>query len=137
MARVKKSSKPARAASDSLRTWLEERLAAIPNVRVARLFGSFGIFSGKTMFGVLDEGRVYFKTDETTRRAYFERGAAVLTARKGTVDTDYYEVPAGVLEDEDKIIEWAREALGVARLGREARCSNPFHPSSVTRPNAV
>jgi TfoX/Sxy family transcriptional regulator of competence genes len=100
MARAKKSSKSASSASDSVRTWLEERLAAIPNVRVPRLFGSFGIFSGKTMFGVLDEGRVYFKTDETTRRAYVERGAAVLTARKGTVDTDYYEVPAGVLEDE-------------------------------------
>jgi DNA transformation protein len=99
---------------DAIRGWLEEALAALPELCIRRLFGGAGIYSGETIFGVIYAQRVYLKTDERTRASFVERGSEALRARSGNVLTRYYEVPAEVLDDEDELVRWARLALDVA-----------------------
>ena len=99
---------------DAIRGWLEEALAALPELSIRRLFGGAGIYSGETIFGVIYAQRVYLKTDERTRASFEERGSEALRARSGTVLTRYYEVPAEVLDDEDELVRWARVALDAA-----------------------
>jgi DNA transformation protein len=54
---------------DSMQEWVETCLAALPNLEVRRMFGGAGIYADGTMFGILNKGRVYLKTDDRTRIA--------------------------------------------------------------------
>jgi len=102
---------------DTLREWLEDCLAGIPDLYVRRMFGGAGIYSADVMFGILARGRVYLKTDESTRNDFIARGTQPFRTRKGIVLQNYYEVPVDVLEDERELLRWARRALDVARAG--------------------
>jgi len=99
---------------DSMRDWLEEALVELPELGIRRMFGGAGIYSGETIFGVLYEQRVYLKTDERTRPSFEQLGSEALRVRSGSVLTAYYELPADVLDDEQKLVSWARLALEVA-----------------------
>ncbi|HKO91753.1 MAG TPA: TfoX/Sxy family protein [Polyangiaceae bacterium] len=99
---------------DSMREWLEEVLAELPELSIRRLFGGAGLYSGETMFGALYQQRVYLKTDERTRPSFQELGSQALRARSGNVLTAYYELPASVQDDEHEFLSWARLALEVA-----------------------
>lgn len=104
---------------DSVRDWLEETLAALPELSLRRMFGGAGIYSEETIFGILHQQRVYLKTNETTRAAFVKRGCDALRARSGTVLTSYYEVPPEVQDDEAELVRWSRQALEIAREAAE------------------
>ena len=38
------------------------------------MFGGTGLYAGKTFFAIVFAGRLYFKTDESTRTEYEARG---------------------------------------------------------------
>ena len=80
------------------------------------MFGGHGLYSGDRFFGILDEGRVFFKVDDITRAAYESRGMPPFTYEmKGRVMTmSYYEVPPDVLEDRNEAFVWANQAIQVA-----------------------
>ncbi|MEJ0091589.1 MAG: TfoX/Sxy family protein [Limisphaerales bacterium] len=37
-------------------------MSALPDLRAKAMFGAHGIYSGDKFFGILDEGRLFFKT---------------------------------------------------------------------------
>jgi TfoX/Sxy family transcriptional regulator of competence genes len=51
-----------------------------------RMFGGFGLYLGGVFFGVISDGKLYFRTDETSRADYFEarhaRAPAALPAAR-------------------------------------------------------
>ena len=71
---------------------------------------------GELFFAIIDEGRLYFVTDDVTRPAYEERGMKPFQYAPGKFIHTYYEVPVDVLEDDRELCEWARAA--VAAQGR-------------------
>jgi DNA transformation protein len=87
-----------------------DQLAALSRVTSRSMFGCFGLYSGEDFFAIIDEGRLYFCTDEATRPAYRAAGMKTFHALKS-----YYEVPVDVLEDDAELCKWAREAVLVHR----------------------
>lgn len=88
------------------------------------MFGGHGLYSGNHFFGILFEGRLYFKADAASRAAYLERGMGQFTyEQRGRVLTmSYFEVPPDVLEDRTELAGWAGRALRVAvKAGRRNR----------------
>ena len=61
------------------------------------MFGGEGIFAGETMFGLISDERIYFKTDEASRRAFLAEGAKPFTYVKPKsgerIVMSYYAVP--------------------------------------------
>ena len=51
---------------DSFKEFVLDQLSALPALRAKAMFGAHGIYSGENFFGILDEGRLFFKTDATT-----------------------------------------------------------------------
>lgn len=100
----------------SFKSFVLDQLTALPELRARAMFGGHGLYSGERFFGILFEGRVYFKADEVTRADYESRGMSAFTYEmKGRVMTmSYYEVPLDVLEDRDEAVVWARQAIEVA-----------------------
>lgn len=88
-------------------------LAPLP-VSARKMFGGYGLFFEDRFFGVISDGRVYFRTDETTRPDYVGRGMRAFqprNRRRGpkTLDRNF-EVPSDVLADADLLREWALRA---------------------------
>ena len=103
-------------ADDSFKAFVLDQLSALSELRAQAMFGGHGLYSGDRFFGILDEGRVFFKVDDITRAAYESRGMPPFTYEmKGRVMTmSYYEVPPDVLEDRNEAFVWANQAIQVA-----------------------
>jgi DNA transformation protein len=103
-------------ADDSFKEFVLDQLSALPELRARAMFGAHGLYSGGHFFGILDEGRVFFKVDAATRAAYESRGMLPFTYEmKGRVMTmSYHEVPPEVLEDRFEALRWAEAAIRIA-----------------------
>jgi DNA transformation protein and related proteins len=101
---------------DSFKEFVLDQLAALPDTRAKAMFGAHGLYSGETFFGILDEGRLFFKTDAASQADYTARGMGpFIYESKGRVVTmSFHEVPPEVLENAPELILWARRAMAIA-----------------------
>ena len=112
---------------DSFKSFVLDQLGALPELRARAMFGAHGLYSGEHFFGILDEGRLFFKTDANSQTDYTTRGMGAFTYEmKGRVMTmSYYEVPPDVLENARELVGWANRAIQVAM----ARAAKPARKS--------
>jgi DNA transformation protein len=103
-------------AEDSFRSFVLDQLSSLPEVRARAMFGGHGLYSGDHFFGILDEGRVFFKVDDSNRAEYESRGMPAFSYEmKGVLKTmSYFEVPPEVLEERNEVAAWAQRALKAA-----------------------
>jgi len=103
-------------AGDSFKDFVVDQLSTLPELRVKAMFGGHGLYQADHFFGILMDGRLYFKTDTRTRAAYVERGMAPFIYEKArrTTTIHYFEVPPDVLEDREELAAWARRAVEAA-----------------------
>ena len=64
---------------DTFKEFVLDQLSALPDVRAKAMFGAHGIYSGDHFFGILDEGRLFFKTDAVSAADYTARGMGAFT----------------------------------------------------------
>lgn len=93
-----------------------DQLNLLPNVRAKSMFGAYGLYCAGNFFGILDEGRLYFKTDARSLAEYSARGMGPFSyERRGEVRAmAYHEVPPEILEQPQELTVWARRALEIA-----------------------
>lgn len=103
-------------ADDPFKEFVLDQLSALPDVRAKAMFGAHGIYSGEHFFGILDEGRLFFKTDAAAQADYTARGMEPFTyeSRGKVMTMSYHEVPPEVLEQSLELAIWARRAIQVA-----------------------
>ena len=108
---------------ESFNAFVLDQLAGVPEVRAKAMFGAHGLYSGRHFFGILDQGRLFFKTDEKSRDNYVARGMEAFTHEsKGKLMTmSYHEVPPEVLELPQELAAWARRAIQIAEAKTKGR----------------
>jgi len=118
-------------ADESFKEFVLDQLGALPDVRARAMFGAHGLYQGEHFFGILDEGRLFFKTDARSQADYVARGMEPFTYEsKGRVLTmSYHEVPPDVLENAPELVAWAQRAIRVAARSKKS--------PKVTRPKTV
>ncbi len=101
---------------DTFKEFVLDQLRALPELRAKAMFGGHGLYSGANFFGILIEGQLYFKVDETIRAAYAERGMKPFTYTKAkkVMTMNYYEVPPDILEDAELAVAWANQSIRLA-----------------------
>lgn len=116
-------------ADDSFKEFVLDQLSAIPDLRARAMFGAHGLYSGEKFFGILDEGRLFFKTDATSQKDYTERGMGPFTyTMKGkTMTMAYHEVPPDVLEQPHELTLWARKTIQIAGTKRKPKKAKVEH----------
>jgi DNA transformation protein len=112
--------------------FLIEQLGGLGTVRSRAMFGGHGLYLGDAFFAIVDEDRVYFWADETTRAAHTAQEMGPFTPWPGHVMDRYWEVPLDVIEDAPEFARWARRALD-ARAAAEARPK----PAAKTTPKGA
>jgi DNA transformation protein len=101
---------------DSYRDFVLDQLSSLEGICCRSMFGGYGLYLGEDFFGIVYDGSLYFKTDETTREKYRTQGMGPFAPSEKQVLKSYYEVPEEVVEDQEQLGTWAREAA--ARKGK-------------------
>jgi len=82
---------------DSFKEFAPGQLGALPELRARAMFGAHGLYSGEKFFGILDEGRLFFKTDAASAADYTSRGMGAFTyeSKGKRLTMAYHESAAG------------------------------------------
>ena len=96
--------------TDSFRDFVLEQLGALDGLRCKRMFGGYGLYAEEVFFGIVFDGRLYFKTNSGTLPNYLACNAAIFAPSEKQVLKNYREVPVDILEDSAQLTTWARKA---------------------------
>ena len=107
-------------ADNSFKSFVLDQLSALPDLRARAMFGAHGLYSGEKFFAILDEGRLFFKTNAASQADYLARGMEPFTYEmKGkTMSMAYHEVPPDVLENASELVLWAQRAIQIATAAK-------------------
>ena len=85
------------------------------NIASKKMFGGVGFFREGIMFGMIDGGgTLLFKVDETNIKAYKDMGSQPFKSPSKKGSMPYWTVPSEVIEDRDRLNQWAEEAFEIA-----------------------
>jgi DNA transformation protein len=108
--------------TDSFVAFVLEQLDPLGPIVSKRMFGGVGLYAGDLFFALVSRDVLYLKGDEETRGRREAAGARPFQPfpdrPRGKGKMQYYSVPAGILEDGDMLIAWAKEAVSIARAQR-------------------
>lgn len=110
--------------SNDFLQYVLELLAPLGPITTRRMFGSVGLYFDGQMFAIVSgENRFYVKSDAQTQARFEDADCQpfTYTAKRPTGDSktialSYYAPPESVLDDRQKMLEWAQ--LGVQACGR-------------------
>ncbi|HWG90630.1 MAG TPA: TfoX/Sxy family protein [Candidatus Thermoplasmatota archaeon] len=94
-----------------------DQLRGVKAVSARPMFGGHGLYSGGTIFGVMDDGRVYLKVSDATRPDFEARGMGPFEYAPGKRIKTYYELPEDIIENPDEFAAWANKAIAAKRAG--------------------
>ncbi|MEJ1962355.1 MAG: TfoX/Sxy family protein [Gammaproteobacteria bacterium] len=117
-----------------------EQLGRAGRVTSRRMFGAVGLYCDGVFFAVIDDDTLFFKTGDDTRANYESRGMKPFRpyADKPEVSMSYYTVPADVLDDQEELVAWARQAVKIAAAApkktRRKTADTPKAPKKQGKP---
>jgi len=95
---------------DGFKDFVLDQLSDLQGVTCRAMFGGYGLYCDRVFFGIVQKGRLYFKTNATTATRCRERKMQPFRPNANQILKNYYEVPVNVLEDAGELTIWARQA---------------------------
>lgn len=96
------------AVDESFRQHVEDLLAPFGQIRTKSMMGGLMVWEGPDPFAVVTSDHVIcFKVDEETKPDYEKAGSSQFKSMP------YWEVPGDVLDDPERLEEWAVKAIAV------------------------
>ncbi|WFU23192.1 TfoX/Sxy family protein [Bradyrhizobium sp. CB1717] len=98
-----------------------DQLSDWAKITTRPLFGAVALYRNGHVFAMVWHGALYFKVDDDSRGKYELAKSHPLGYVSRGVDQalkSYWEVPAEVLEDGDKLCAWADCAYQAAKSGK-------------------
>ncbi len=94
--------------------FIVDQLDGIGEFSHKRMFGGVGFFKDGTMFALLGNSIFNLRVDETNLEDFSAYGMKRFLATEEKKGLPYYEVPVDILEDKDRLTDWALKAFEVA-----------------------
>lgn len=107
---------------DYLRFVLDQ-LSGLGRVDSRRMFGGAGLYCEGLFFGLISGDVLYLKVNDSNRADYERERMQPFRPRRDSPNASmsYYEVPAGVLEDAEELVVWARRSICAAVAAGKSR----------------
>jgi DNA transformation protein and related proteins len=102
---------------DTFVDFVLDQLSDVDGLRPKTMFGAHGLYSGILFFGIINNKRLYFRTNEVTSQEYEKYGMKPFKPLKDKRPMRYHEVPAEILDNREALLQWARTAIAVAKKG--------------------
>jgi DNA transformation protein len=96
---------------ESFKDFVLDQLAGLDDIEGRRMFGGFGLYQDETFFGIVHQGKVFFKIDDSTIGEYRQRKMKPFRPNAKQTLKSYYQVPVDVIEDRDQLRRWAMRAI--------------------------
>jgi len=108
------------AISDSYLDYLQDLLAWLPQLRIKRMFGGAGLYSGDRFFAIAVAGELYLKADAQSVEFYRQGGGEPFRydAKGNSRRLNFWSVPADIIEEPEALRRWVDEALDTALRAR-------------------
>ena len=107
------------AVSAEYRAFVLEQMGRVAPVSARAMFGGVGIYSEGLFFALVDDDATYLKVDDTTRGDFVAAGMGPFRpSGPDGAPMRYYELPAELLEDAERLRPWLEKAVDVARRAR-------------------
>ncbi len=107
--------------------FIRESFAPFGPVTVKRMFGGAGVYCEGLMFGLVFDGAIFLKVDETSIPDFEREGSRpfVYTRAKnpdrvGRHSLSYWRLPERLYDDPDELAVWAGRALAIAQRKKAA-----------------
>ena len=101
--------------SSSFKDFVLDQLAKLADLDCKRMFGGYGLYQDGTFFGIIFKDQLYFKTSDASRPDYLKRGSGPFRPNAKQTLKTYFTVPAEILEDHGRLVEWAKTAVLAAK----------------------
>src|SRR5919198_5437104 len=101
-------------------------VSLVAPVQARAMFGGHGLYARGVMFGLLDHGELFLKTDDETRASFVGAGCRQWTYVNKKVrmeNTGYFRPPDEAHEEPEAMLPWARLALEAALRSRAAKAA--------------
>jgi DNA transformation protein and related proteins len=100
-----------------------ELFAPAGHATARRMFGGYGVYVDGVICGLVDDGRLYLKTDDATRPDFAAAGckAFVYTGQKEPIEMSYWTVPEAAFDSAEEMAPWLRRALEAAGRKKASR----------------
>ncbi|RED99403.1 TfoX/Sxy family protein [Marinoscillum furvescens] len=95
--------------------YISEQLSGIQDVTTKRMFGGIGFFHAGQMFGMIGGETFRLKVGEHNQADYEAHGMKPYHSEKKKKGMPYWEVPKVVIDDKEKLTEWAHKAIEAAQ----------------------
>ena len=109
--------------------YVEDLFANLGRIRIRKMFGGAGVYSGEDMFALIDKDRVYVKSGDTLKEHLESEGGESFEwtnpSTGKTIRMSYVSLPVNALDDRDEASAWGRKALDVAIQARRAKVKSP------------
>ena len=110
-------------------TYVEDLFANLGRIRIRKMFGGAGVYSGEDMFALIDKDRVYVKSDDMLKADLVSEGGEAFEwtnpSTGKTIRMSYVSLPVNALDDREEASAWGRKALDVAVQARRAKVKSP------------
>jgi DNA transformation protein len=105
---------------EGLYAWAQEALEPLGAVTMRKMMGGATLYLDGTIFAILDEGEIWFKSDAESDAIWDGQGCErfSMTFKDGRVDTmNYRRGPLDVYDDREAMQRWAALAVEAGRRG--------------------
>lgn len=96
---------------ESFKDFVVDQLRDLELVEARRMFGGYGLYQEETFFGIVHQGKLFFKIDEITVVEYRKHKMKPFRPSAKQTLKSYYQVPAEIIEDADQLRQWAERAV--------------------------
>ncbi|MFY0690053.1 MAG: TfoX/Sxy family protein [Cyclobacteriaceae bacterium] len=102
------------ALNEGFRDFVLDQLAGLGEFETKRMFGGMALLYQGSAFAKIKHDKVWLKVDDRNKNAFIESGMRQYTYGKDNSRTlNFYETPMEIIEDRDKLVEWAKESIKV------------------------
>lgn len=104
-------------ASPEFVEYVRELFSPLGALTEGKFFGGFAFKSGSRQFAMIMGNTLYFCVTDETRPKYEALGMAPFsyaTTKKRVNVRKYYSAPEDLFEDNEKFVQWAKEAIDAA-----------------------
>jgi DNA transformation protein len=111
---------------NELLDYLVDQLAPLGDARGRCMFGGHGVYLDGLIIGIIAFDTFYLKVDGDNRADFEAAGAApfVYDGKDKPIVMPYWECPAEVMEDSDRLRAWALRSLAASRRSRKPATGN-------------
>ncbi len=95
---------------DGFKDFVLDQLNGLHGLTCRTMFGGYGLYQRTTFFGIIHRGRLYFKVTSESVRRYIDQGMQPFRPNAKQTLKSFYEVPIDVLEDAERLTDWAEES---------------------------